>query len=285
MIEIKNVSKNFGKTTALKNVSLTLATNKIYGLLGRNGAGKTTLLNIITNKIFANEGEVLIDGETAVENDNAQSKIFCMTEKNVYPIEMKVKEGFQWTKEFYPGFDMEYANSLAQKFALSTKKRLKELSTGYTSIFKLILALSSQAPIIIFDEPVLGLDANYRELFYKELLTHYSEHPKTVIVSTHLIDEISNVLEDVIIIKNGEVVLSHPVDQVLQLAYTVSGDSINVDAYTKGKNVIREETMGKYKSATIYQKRDSADKNAIRELALDITPARLQELFICLTNS
>lgn len=92
-IEIKNISKNFNKINALKNVSFTLEANKIYGLMGRNGAGKTTLLNIITNKLFASSGEVLIDGENAVENDNAQLKIFCMSEKNIYPLRMKVKDG------------------------------------------------------------------------------------------------------------------------------------------------------------------------------------------------
>lgn len=126
-----NVSKNFNKTIALKNVSLTLESNKIYGLMGRNGAGKTTLLNIITNKIFASSGEVLIDGETVVENDHVQGKIFCMSEKNVYPVTMKVKEGIKWTKEFYPNFNVTYAYELAANFKLNTNKKIKELSTGY----------------------------------------------------------------------------------------------------------------------------------------------------------
>jgi len=104
-IEIKNIAKSFGKTEALKNVSLTLEPEKIYGLLGRNGAGKTTLINIITNKIFADTGEVNIDGETAVENDRAQAKIYCMTEKNVHPWDMKVRDGFRWAYEFNPGFN------------------------------------------------------------------------------------------------------------------------------------------------------------------------------------
>ncbi len=94
-IEIRNISKKFNKTIALSNVSLTLEPNKIYGLMGRNGAGKTTLLNIITNKLFASSGEVQIDGETAVENDHAQGKIFCMAEKNSYPVTMKVKQGIK----------------------------------------------------------------------------------------------------------------------------------------------------------------------------------------------
>jgi ABC-2 type transport system ATP-binding protein len=285
MIEIKNVSKNFGKTDALKNVSLTFSPDKIYGLLGRNGAGKTTLINIINNKIFTTSGEVLVDGETAVENDHAQSKIFCMTEKNVHPGDMRVKEGFRWTREFYPGFDMEYAYTLAQKFKLDTDMKVKALSTGYSSIFKLVLTLASGAAVIIFDEPVLGLDANHRELFYRELISYYSEHPKTVVISTHLIDEVAQVLEEVVILKNGEVILAQPIELVLQLAYTISGGSASVEKYAQGKNVIREESIGNFKSATIFQKRNSADKELVRELGLEITPARFQELFVSLTNT
>lgn len=284
-IEIKNISKHFNKTIALKNVSLTLEPNKIYGLMGRNGAGKTTLLNIITNKLFASSGEVLVDGETAVENDNAQVKIFFMAGKNIYPVNMKVKEGIKWTKEFYPNFNITYAYKLAADFKLNTDKKIKDLSTGYKSIFTLILALASDASVILFDEPVLGLDANHRELFYRELITNYSEQPKTIVVSTHLIDEISDVLEEVIIIKDGEIVLAQPVDKVLQLGYTVSGDCTNVEKYAKGKNIIREEAIGKLKTATIYQNRDSKDKKIIKELGLDMAPVKLQELIISLTNS
>ena len=285
MIEIKNLSKNFKKAIALKDVSLRFEPNKIYGLLGRNGAGKTTLLNIISNKLFASSGEVLIDGETAVENDHAQGKIFCMTEKNVYPLNMKVKTGIKWTKEFYPNFNMTYAYELTTKFKLDVDRKIKDLSTGYKSIFTMILGLASGASVIIFDEPVLGLDANNRELFYKELISNYSEQPKTIVVSTHLIDEISNVLEEIIIIKDGEIVLAQPVDKVLQLGYTVSGDCTNVEKYAKGKNIIREETMGKLKITTLYQHHDSKDKELINELGLEIAPVKLQELIISLTNS
>ena len=198
---------------------------------------------------------------------------------------MKVKEAFRWTKEFYPDFNMEYAVGLSKKFELNPNMKITSLSNGYNTIFKLILALSCGAPVILFDEPALGLDANHRELFYKELIAHYGEHPKTVVISTHLIDEVSSLLEDVIIIKEGEIILEQPIEEVLQMAYTISGDGENVDKYAMDKNIIREENMGKYKSVTIYQKRDSADKEAISRLGLEIAPARLQELFISLTNS
>ena len=109
-IEIKNVSKRFKETVALDNVTLTLEENKIYGLLGRNGAGKSTLLNIISNRVFADSGEVLYDGEVVTENDRLQKNIYLMSEKSFYSDNLNVKQIFGWTKEFYPDFDYDYAN-------------------------------------------------------------------------------------------------------------------------------------------------------------------------------
>jgi ABC-2 type transport system ATP-binding protein len=283
-IEIKNVSKAYGKTVALKNVTATIADGKICGFLGRNGAGKTTLLNIITNRLFADQGQVLIDGEPALENDRAQAKIFYMTEKTLYPNDMKARDVFRLTQGFYPQFDLGYAAALADRFKLETGKKIGELSTGYLSIFKLILTLASNAPVIIFDEPVLGLDANHRDLFYKELVAHYNAAPKTVILSTHLIEEAARLLEEVIIIKEGQILLTQPVEELLALAYTVSGSQENVDRYAVGKKVIREEALGRFKAATIYQKRNGTDQETLAQLGLDLAPARLQELFISLTH-
>ena len=284
-IEIKNVSKAYGKTVALKNVSASIAEGKICGFLGRNGAGKTTLLNILTNRIFADQGQVLIDGEPALENDRAQQKIFYMTEQTLYPDDMKVQEVFNLTRGFYPHFDLADAAALAGRFKLETGKKIGSLSTGYRSIFKLVLTLASHAPVIIFDEPVLGLDANHRDLFYRELLAHYAQTSSTVILSTHLIEEVAGLLEEVIIIKEGEILLAQPAEAVLQLAYTVSGSQEAVDRYAAGKKVIREEVLGRYKAATIYQQRSGADQESLAKLGLDLAPARLQELFISLTNA
>jgi len=283
-IEIKQVSKAYGKTQALKAVSINIADGKVYGLLGRNGAGKTTLLNIITNRLFADAGQVFIDGEPSLENDQAQAKIFYMTEATLYPKALKVQEIFDLTRGFSPHFDRQCACDLADRFSLRLNERIGGLSTGYLSIFKLIITLASNAPIMIFDEPVLGLDANHRDLFYRELLAHYQTTPSTVILSTHLIEEAAGLLEEVIILKEGEVLLAQPVEDVLRLAYVVSGSHENVDRYIAGKKVIREEKLGRYKAATIYQRRNGMDQERLAQLGLELAPAHLQELFISLTS-
>lgn len=283
-IEIRHVSKAYGKTKALNDVSVAITGAKVYGLLGRNGAGKTTLLNILTNRIFADSGEIRVDGEPAMENDRAQAKIFYMTEQTLYPKNMRVRNVFHLTRGFYPAFDLTYAHTLAERFQLRPESRIGALSTGYLSIFKLILTLASNAPVMIFDEPVLGLDANHRDLFYRELLARYQAAPNTVILSTHLIEEAATLLEEVIILKEGQVLFARPVDELLQLAYVVSGSQENIDRYAEGKRVIREEALGRYKSITVYQPCSSADQEMLARLGLDQAPARLQELFINLTN-
>lgn len=279
-IEIKNVSKRFKETLALDNVTLTLEENKIYGLLGRNGAGKSTLLNIISNRVFADSGEVLYDGEVLTENDRLQKNIYLMSEKSFYSDNLNVKQIFGWTKEFYPDFDYDYAMKLSKIFGLNTKKKVKQLSTGYSSIFKLILALSVNTPFTFLDEPVLGLDANHRELFYKLLIETYAENPRTFVLSTHLIEEVSKIIEDIIIIKNGQIIRHESTEDLLALGYTVSGPKTAVDAYCQGREIIGEDTLGSLKVAYCLGKKDSAAADA----SLEFSPLDLQKLFVQLTN-
>lgn len=284
-IVIDSVTKNYGTTKALDNVNLTIEPNKIYGLLGRNGAGKTTLLNLITNRDFPSRGEITIDGDPVLENDEALGQIFYMMEMNLYPPGLRVREAFKWSKAFYPAMDMEYALELAMQFGLNVNKRVKELSTGYTSIFKAIIALSSNAKVVIFDEPVLGLDANHREMFYRELIANYGTNPRTIIISTHLIEEVADVLEEAIIIKEGRIILKQSVEELLSQAFTVSGEVSKVDAFLQGKACSGFETMGKFKAATVLEQLRPGDEDMARELDLDITRVELQKLFISLTNA
>ena len=279
-IVVKNLTKRYGATTALDNVSLTIEEGKIYGLLGRNGAGKSTLLNLITNRIFPTEGEVTIDDQPVAENDAVLGKVYCMSEQPLYPESMTVRDVFKWTRVFYPDMDMEYARQLAAKFKLNTGKKLKTLSTGYTSIHKIIAALSCNAPVLLLDEPVLGLDANFRDLFYRELISLYSEKPRTIVISTHLIEEAADVIEHVFIIKNGRVIMDDTTQNVLTAGYTVTGPAARVVALIAGRQVLGSDTLGGIKSAYLLGTPDSEVPDGV-----EVSRMKLQNLFIHLTNA
>ena len=277
MIEGKGLTMRFGNNTALDGVDVCFGDNKIYGLLGRNGAGKFTLLSVVTNRLLPTAGEVFIDGEPARENDRVLGRVYYMGEKTLLPDTATVAQLFRWTGDFYPGFDGEYAGQLADTFGLPEKKKLKNLSTGYLTIAKLIAALASNAPYTLFDEPVLGLDANHREVFYRQLIESYSRQPRTILISTHLIEEVADIIEQVVIIKAGKILLDRPAEEVKRMGYTVSGRAEAVDAYCTGRDVLSVDTLGGLKTACILGKAEEAP-------GLDVSGLDMQKLFIRLTN-
>ena len=280
-IEVRNLTKNYGKTTALNNVSVTFKENCIYGLLGRNGAGKSTLLNIISGRTFADSGEVLIDGVNASGNDSALGKTHLMSEQLLYNPSLKVRDMFRTASFYYPDFDMEYAVKLCSEYELDTNRKLSKLSTGYRTIAKAINALSCGAPIVFFDEPVLGLDANHRDLFYKHVVNRYSEHPATFVISTHLIEETAGIIERAVVIKKGELLLDNDVEEVRSMGYSVSGKAADVDEFAKGKELMGEDALGGLKTLYVKGNLENAD---IPE-GLSAEPMNLQNIFIHLTNS
>ncbi len=279
-IMIERVSKKFESVVALDNINLSLGAGKIYGLLGRNGAGKSTLLNVISNRLFAEEGRVLIDGENATENDEALTKIYYMSEGNCYPENYSVNDVFQAAKSLYGEFDFDYAKELCKKFDLNAKKKIKGLSTGYGSIYKIITALCLPVPYLFLDEPVLGLDANHRELFYQLILEDYSRHERTIVISTHLIEEVSGLIEEVIIINKGKVIRHESCEELLSSGYTVTGKGKDIEAFIKGKKVLSENSLGGLRSVCILGKLNRAEIPA----SLEITKLDLQKLFVNLTR-
>ena len=277
-INITGLTKTFGETKALENVSLTFEKDKIYGLLGRNGAGKTTLLSIITGRQIATSGGATLEGEPIFENDRALGQIYMLSEQTLYPTTMKVKEAFKWSSTFYNNFDNAFAEKLAGQFELPLNKKIASLSTGYCTIFKLVIALSCGAPYLLLDEPVLGLDANHRDLFYKTLIARYAENPFCVVLSTHLVEEVSSIVEEVVIIHKGGILKNESRDTLLAQGYTVSGNAALVDEFIKDKHVLGCDALGGLKTAHILGQRTEVPQG------LEISGLDLQKLFVQLTN-
>lgn len=280
-IEVRDLTKSYGKTTALNNVSVTFKENCIYGLLGRNGAGKSTLLNIISGRTFADSGEVLIDGVNASGNDSALGKVHLMSEQLLYNPSLKVRDMFRTASLYYPDFDTEYALKLCSEYELDTNRKLSKLSTGYRTIAKAVNALACGAPIVFFDEPVLGLDANHRDLFYKHVVNRYSEHPATFVISTHLIEETAGIIERAVVIQKGELLLDNDVEEVRSMGYSVSGKAADVDSFAKGRELMGEDVLGGLKTA--YIKGQLSEEELPEGLTAE--PMNLQNIFIHLTNS
>ncbi|MEJ6400375.1 ABC transporter ATP-binding protein [Nicoliella lavandulae] len=280
-IKVEHLNKHFRKQKVLDDINLTFGSNQIYGLLGRNGAGKSTLLNIITDRIFASAGHVKLDGENLHDNGDMLAKVFMMSQDNLYPDSMKVKTIIKTTATLYDHFNQPLADDLVKKFDVNLNTKFSKLSTGYHSIVKLIIALCVPASIIIFDEPTLGLDANHRELFYSELIQSYSETPRTIIIATHLIDEVANLVNNVVIINDGHVIVNDDNETVIKKAHTITGPEKELDGYCDGLNIIGSKRLGNLKTNYIYGPLN--DQRMLPD-TVKIEGLDLQTLFIYLTK-
>jgi ABC-2 type transport system ATP-binding protein len=279
IVQVDHVTRRYRGTTALDDVSTALQANTITGLLGRNGAGKSTLMRIITGQEFVSSGSVLVDGQNPLENDAVLGRMMFVKESQVYP-DIKVKRALEAASWFYPNWDAELAGQLMQDFDLPERRPVKKLSRGMHSAVGIVIGLAARAEITLFDEPYLGLDAVARQIFYDRLLADYAEHPRTILLSTHLIDEVANLLEHVVIIDRGRIAVDAAADDLRGRAVTVSGRAAAVDEFVAHRHVLTRQAIGSMATATVNGPLDDLARARAREMNLDLGPVSLQEFVI-----
>lgn len=284
VVEVENLSKSYGQFNALQDTSFSIYEGKIYGLLGRNGAGKTTLMKMITAEIFPTSGNLKVFGEGPYENAEILRQMCFIKESQQYPDHYSIHDVLDVSKSIFPNWDNSLARSLVDDFNLPMKRKIRKLSRGMLSAVGIVIGLASRAPLTIFDEPYLGLDAVSRGLFYDRLMEEYSKHPRTVILSTHLIDEVSNLLEHVLVIDNGQLIIDEDAEDLRGRAITVTGQTKKVEEFLIGKETVHRESFGGLLSATIIRSQDGSDYKQAVACGLEISPVSLQQLIVHLTN-
>src|SRR5580704_15649240 len=273
------LSRRYRDQIALDDVSLTVEPGTVTGLLGRNGAGKTTLMRIITGLEFPTAGDLRVFGEVPAENDPVLRRMVFVREEQAYP-DLRVEHVIQVASWFYPNWSEDLAQQLLSDFALPPKRRIKRLSRGMRSAVGIVIGLAARAELTLFDEPYAGLDAVARQLFYDRLLADFAEHPRTVVLSTHLIDEAADLLEHVIMLDGGRVVLDAPADDVRGTTVTVSGPASAVEELVAGRPVWHWQRLGSRASVTVAGPFDFAAQAQARTLHLSLEPLSLQQQLV-----
>lgn len=277
-IRLSEVSRHFGRVRALDSVTVDIPHNAITGLLGRNGAGKTTLMSIIAGHDRADSGSVRVLGADPFERAPIMSSISFVRDNQRYPEDFTLRHLLEVAPLFHAGWDADVAEELVAGFRLPRKTTVKKMSRGQTSSLGIVLGLASRAPVTIFDEPYLGLDATARCFFYDALMQDYIDHPRTIIVSTHLIDEMEPLLEHVVIVDGGRLVREAAADELRGSAITLSGLTAAVDDLATGHRVLQRRTVGGLSSVVI----EATDADTITERAsragAQVSPATLQDL-------
>jgi len=282
-IEIKNLTLKYGNFEALKDINLKLPEGKIYGLIGRNGAGKTSLLSLLASFREPTAGSIRIAGENPFENPEIMQNVVFIYHRD-YKEEDKVKRFLDVARRFRPNYDVEYAKYLVKKFKLDWHKQVNKLSKGMQSALDVTMGLASRAPITIFDEAYLGMDAPTRETFYQELLEDHRKYPRTIILSTHLVAEMEYLFEEIIILDQGKVLLQGDYESLVSKGASVIGAAATVDAFVAGMKKLGEKRLGNTKAAIIFGELNEEKRREAGRLGLEIGKMTLQELFIYLTK-
>lgn len=211
LIKCTNLTKKFDNKTILNNINLTITENKIIGLLGKNGTGKTTLIKLINDLLTPTSGEILIEGKKP--SPETKEIISYLPERTYLDKTMTIKETLIFFSEFYKNFNIKKAKKLLKDLNLEENQKLSKMSKGMLEKLTLILVMSRKAKIYILDEPLGGVDPATRDYILDTILTNFDENA-SIIISTHLIEDIEKILDEVIFIDKGEIVLNSPTDKL-----------------------------------------------------------------------
>ena len=284
-ISVAGLSRRYRGQLALDNISFDIEPGSITGLLGRNGAGKTTLMRILVGAEFPSAGSVTMLGASPIKSDALLHRMVFVREDQRYPDYglpggFKVWHALRAASWFYPDWDAELAEALVADFGLPPGRAVKRLSRGMRSALGIVMGLAARAEVTLFDEPYAGLDPVARQLFYDRMLADYAEHPRTVLLSTHLIDEAAGLLERVVVIDRGKVVLDAAADEVRGSATSVSGSAIAVAEFTAGRRIWDRRRIASQESAVVAGALDEADHARARALHLRLEPLTLQQVVV-----
>jgi ABC-2 type transport system ATP-binding protein len=278
-ISVAGLSRRYRGQLALDNASFDIEPGTITGLLGRNGAGKTTLMRIVAGHEFASAGTVTVLGAYPVENEKVLRQMVFVREDQSYP-DMRVRQAVHTASWLYPNWDADLADSLLEEFALPPDRKVRKLSRGMRSALGIVIGLAARAEVTLFDEPYAGLDPVARQLFYDRLLADYAEHPRTVLLSTHLIDEVAGLLERVIVIDRGRIVFNTVADDLRGAVTSVSGPAIAVAEFTAGRPVWDRRRIASQETAVVAGALDDTDRARAAALHLHLEPLTLQQVVV-----
>lgn len=276
IVEAKNLKKSFGKTEILHGLNFTIPAGRIYGMIGHNGAGKTTALNAILGLTDCDGAISVLGRDPFRHRAELMSDVAFISDVASLPRFLKVSELFDLLEDVHPNFSREKANVFLQGTDLRPQLKIKNLSKGMVAQLHLAVVMAIDAKLLVLDEPTLGLDITYRKRFYRRLIEDYMNDERTLLITTHQVDEIEFMLTDLMFIRDGDIVLDVPTEDV-ETIYTqliVGGD--DVDAAAKLEPIFQEAQFGQ--TVMVFE---NVDREKLQPLGTVSTPS-VSDLFVAL---
>lgn len=280
MIEVINLSKSFDDKLVIDNLNLVFEKNKIYGILGINGAGKSTLLRTISAIYKADKGNVTMDNEEIFENISKKSKIFYIPDENVHFPEKNIEKCIAFYKNFYNSFDEELFNRLKEVYNINTKSDIKSFSKGMKKQAQLIISISFSPEYLILDETFDGLDPLIRTKTKKLLIDLVDEKGMCLIISTHNVSDIENLIDQLVIINNKNVIINNlDSNKFLKIQLVLQNE---IDINTFGLNIKSHSQLGRVHTIIVENTNEEVDKIILPYIPVvyDIHALTKEEIFM-----
>jgi len=282
VIECKELQKKYQFNTALNAISLKVQENTITGLIGRNGAGKTTLLKMIAGFWRKTSGNIQVFGEDPFDSLTVSANTIFVDDQMTFPETLTLEELLEEASKFYHHWDTVFANRLFNYFNFNKRQLHHHLSKGQQSTFNMIVGLASRSPLTIFDEPTTGMDSAVRKDFYRALLKDYLTYPRTIILSSHHLEEVEDILENIILIDRGKIFLHMPMDEVREYAIELIGEAAKVQQWAKNKKILYKESVG-INDMKIVVKNEYSDEE-LGETGFSVSNVSANDVTVYLTN-
>ncbi len=292
-ITVSDVARRYGSKFALRDVTFEVPTGTIVGLLGRNGAGKTTLMRIIATHEFASSGTVRVFGQNPVQHEAVLQRLAFIREDQIYPgratrvtlpANFQVRHALRTAQLFSPHWSAPLADTLLHDFDLPLHRSVYQLSRGMRAALGIVMGLAARAELTLFDEPYAGLDPVARRLFYDHLRADQAAHPRTVLLSTHLVDEVAGLLERVVVLDHGRVAVDAAADDLRGAATRITGTGPAVEQFTANRPFWDARRAAAEATAVVSGPLSNQDRAEARALHLALEPVSLQDFIVHLTT-
>ncbi|MFA1819326.1 ATP-binding cassette domain-containing protein [Virgibacillus oceani] len=283
VIECESLTKKREQLNTLQDLTFSIEENTITGLIGRNGAGKTTLLKILAGFWHPTSGNVQVFNEDPFQNLFVSANVIYVDAQMRFSNRLTLTEILNEAERFYENWDATLAKRLFDYFSFHPKQAHHHLSKGKKSTFNMIIGLASRCALTMFDEPTTGMDASVRKDFYRALLKDYIAYPRTIIISSHHLEEIEDLLEDVMLLDGGKKYFHLSMDELKEYAVGISGRTEVVMQWMANKEVIHSEQVGNNTTYAMV-KNDYFSLDQAKQLGMEISPVSASDLCVHLTS-
>ena len=282
MIEVRNVMKEFDGFRALDDMSMTVPTGSVYGLVGPNGAGKSTIIRHLTGIYRQDAGEITIDGAPVFENPEVKSRIAYIPDDIFYYANASIREMMDFYRSIYPHFDAERFKKLADVFGLDPKRQMRRLSKGMQKQAAFWIAVSLRPEILILDEPVDGLDPVMRRRIWSIIMADVAENGTTVLVSSHNLRELEDVCDSVGIMNKGKIMIERSLDELQENIVKIQLALPDGESLPEGLDILHKSNTGRLQSLIMHGTQEELTEKlqSAHPLFIDAVPLTLEEIFI-----